>query len=264
MADALDTREPSVIVDDLHITYQVWGARRAKADRGLKARAKGLLGRSEPAGVMREVHAVRGVTFTAYKGEAIGLVGRNGSGKSTLLRAIAGLQPANQGSVWLAGQASLLGVNAALMSSLTGERNIELGCLAMGMTPEETEAAMPAIVEFSGIGEFVNLPMATYSSGMAARLRFAIAASVNHDILMIDEALATGDADFRERSHERIEELRQEAAAVFLVSHALSTVRQTCSRALWIDQGQLVMDGEANAVVDAYWEDARNKKQVRR
>jgi teichoic acid transport system ATP-binding protein len=159
--------------------------------------------------------------------------------------------------VWLAGQASLLGVSAALMKQLSGERNIELGCLAMGMTPEETEAAMPAIIEFSGIGEFVNLPMNTYSSGMAARLRFAIAAAVNHDILMVDEALATGDADFRARSQERIEELRAEAAAVFLVSHSLGTVRESCNRALWIDNGLLVMDGTADDVVDAYEASAR-------
>lgn len=264
MASAEPTHEPSVIVDDLHVTYRVWGASRAKAERGVKSRAKALLGRSEPAGVAREVHALRGVSFTAYKGEAVGLVGRNGSGKSTLLRAIAGLLPASEGNVWLAGQASLLGVNAALMAPLTGERNIELGCLAMGMTPEETEAAMPGIVEFSGIGDFVNLPMSTYSSGMAARLRFAIAAAISHDILMIDEALATGDADFRERSRERIEELRQEAAAVFLVSHSLNTIRESCSRALWIDKGLLIMDDDADTVARAYEQTTQAAKKAAR
>jgi teichoic acid transport system ATP-binding protein len=247
-----EEREPAVIVDDLHVTYKVWGARRGGPDRSLKARLKRGLRPDTGQGVLREVHAVRGVSFTAYKGEAVALVGRNGSGKSTLLRAIAGLLPATQGAVFLDGQASLLGVNAALMNQLTGERNIELGCLAMGMSPQETEAAKPGIVEFSGIGDFVNLPMAAYSSGMAARLRFAIAAAVTHDILMIDEALATGDTEFKVRSQERIEELRRDAAVVFLVSHAVGTVRETCNRAIWLDKGLIVQDGPANEVVDAY------------
>jgi teichoic acid transport system ATP-binding protein len=260
--DAVDrSARPAVIVDDLAVTYKVWGARRSKPDRSLKARVGRLFGGDQPQAVLREVEAVRGISFTAYHGEAIALIGRNGSGKSTTLRAVAGLLPATRGAVYLDGEASLLGVNAALMNGLTGERNIELGLMAMGMTPEEAEAAKPGIIEFSGIGDFVNLPMAAYSSGMAARLRFAIAAAVSHDILMIDEALATGDADFKERSQERIRQLREEAAVVFLVSHSLSTVRDTCTRALWIEKGELVMDGEANAVVDAYYASVKKSRK---
>jgi teichoic acid transport system ATP-binding protein len=251
-ADA-EHRRPAVIVDDLHVTYKVWGASNAKAPSGIRARAKRALGGGRGEGSMRTVDAVRGITFTAYHGEAIALIGRNGSGKSTTLRAVAGLIPATKGAVYLDGEASLLGVNAALMNGLTGERNIQLGLLALGLTPEEAEIRKPGIIEFSGIGDFVNLPMRAYSSGMAARLRFAIATATTRDILMIDEALSTGDADFKERSQERIMELRDEAAVVFLVSHSLSTVRETCTRALWIDKGRLIMDGEANEVADAYW-----------
>jgi len=168
---------------------------------------------------IREVHAVKGVSFIAYEGEAIGIIGSNGSGKSTLLRAIAGLLPANRGKVYTRGQPSLLGVNAALMSDLTGERNVILGCLAMGMTPAEAKAAYQGIVDFSGINErddFISLPMRTYSSGMAARLRFSISAAKTHDVLMIDEALATGDRSFQQRSEARIRELRKSAGTVFL------------------------------------------------
>jgi teichoic acid transport system ATP-binding protein len=240
--------EPTVIVDDVHLVYRVRG-RHAKA--GAPAVIRRLATR-KPAPGMREIHAVRGVTFTAHRGEAIGLIGPNGSGKSTLLRAIAGLMPPESGAIYTQGQPSLLGVSAALMADMTGERNIELGCLAMGMTRDEVKANYDAICEFAGIGDFISLPMSTYSSGMAARLRFAIAAVRSHEVLLIDEALATGDAEFRRKSETRIRELREEAGTVFLVSHGLGVVRQTCQRAIWLERGEIKMDGEANAVVDAY------------
>src|SRR5690606_11552821 len=203
----------------------------------------------------REVHAVRGVSFVARRGEAIGLIGSNGSGKSTLLRAVAGLLPPESGRVYTDGQPSLLGVNAALMNDLSGERNVVLGCLAMGMTPAEVRERYDGIVDFSGIndkGDFISLPMRTYSSGMAARLRFAIAAARDHDVLLIDEALATGDRAFRRRSEKRIKELRERAGTVFLVSHSNKSIRDTCDRAIWLERGELVMDGPAGEVVDAY------------
>jgi teichoic acid transport system ATP-binding protein len=240
--------DPTVIVDDVHLVYRIVG-RHAKA--GAPAAAKRLIMRTPPPG-LREVHAVRGVSLVARRGEAIGLIGPNGSGKSTLLRAVAGLMPPAHGTIYTQGQPSLLGVSAALMNDMTGERNIELGCLAMGMTPAEVKEHYDSICEFAGIGEFIALPMNTYSSGMAARLRFAIAATKSHEVLLIDEALATGDAQFRRRSEARIRELRQEAGTVFLVSHGLGVVRQTCERAIWLEKGLIVMDGEANAVVDAY------------
>ena len=206
----------------------------------------------EEAATQRVVNAVRGVSFTAYRGEAIGLIGPNGSGKSTLLRAVAGLMAPSRGVVWTRGQASLLGVSAAMMASMSGDQNIMLGCLAIGMTPAEIDAEYDAICAFAGIGEFVHLPMKTYSSGMSARLRFAIAAARAPDILLIDEALATGDAKFRQRSQQRILELRQQAGTVFLVSHSLGIIRTSCTRAIWLENGKIVMDGDANTVVDAY------------
>lgn len=215
--------EPTVIVSDLHVVYR-----------------------------LRKVPAVRGVSFIAYEGDAIGVIGRNGSGKSTLMRAIAGLLPADGGAVYARGQPSLLGVNAAMMSNLTGERNVELGCLALGMTREQARAAYDDIVEFSGVGDFIKMPMKTYSSGMDARLRFAIAAAKTHDILLVDEALATGDRDFRRKSQERIQQLRREAGTVFLVSHSTTTIKETCNRAIWLEKGWIRMDGDADVVVDAY------------
>ncbi|MEU2430562.1 ABC transporter ATP-binding protein [Streptomyces sp. NPDC007861] len=246
--------EPTVVVDGVHITYQVNGA---KTGRGAATAALSriLSRRKDKRGGGREVHAVKGVSFAAHKGEAIGLIGSNGSGKSTLLKAIAGLLPTAEGRIYTQGQPSLLGVNAALMADLTGERNVILGGLAMGMTRQEIRDRYQEIVDFSGINEkddFISLPMRTYSSGMGARLRFSIAAAKSHDVLLIDEALATGDARFQRRSQERIAELRKEAGTVFLVSHSNSTITSTCDRALWLESGTLRMDGPAKEVVAAY------------
>nr|WP_062213756.1 ABC transporter ATP-binding protein [Streptomyces sp. NBRC 109706] len=249
-----DGRVPTVIADDLHIVYRVNGA----AKRGNATAALRRIIRREPNTRFREVHAVRGVSFVAYRGEAIGLIGSNGSGKSTLLRAIAGLLPPETGRVYTDGQPSLLGVNAALMNDLTGERNVILGGLAMGMTRDQVRERYEGIVEFSGIqdkGDFITLPMRTYSSGMQARLRFSIAAAKDHDVLMVDEALATGDKKFRRRSEERIREMRAHAGTVFLVSHNNKTIRDTCDRVLWLEHGKLMMDGPTDQVLKAYEEE---------
>ncbi|WP_335984650.1 ABC transporter ATP-binding protein, partial [Streptomyces sp. CA2R106] len=171
--------------------------------------------------------------------------------KSTLLRAIAGLLPPESGRIYTDGQPSLLGVNAALMNDLTGGTNVILGGLAMGMSREEVRSRYKGIVDFSGInekGDFISLPMRTYSSGMAARLRFSIAAAKDHDVLMIDEALATGDRSFQRRSEERIRELRKEAGTVFLVSHSNKSIRDTCERAIWLEHGVMLMDGPTEDV----------------
>jgi teichoic acid transport system ATP-binding protein len=242
--------KPMVVVDDLHVVYRVYGR---GADRGTAAAGLlRMLGRKRRASI-REVHAIRGMSFVAYRGDAVGVIGRNGSGKSTLLRAIAGLLPAEQGNVYTAGDAALLGVNAALLNDLTGERNVVLGCLAMGMSRQETKERYPAIVEFSGVGDFIDLAMKTYSSGMGSRLRFAIAAAKAQDILLVDEALATGDAEFRVKSHARIEELRQAAGTVFLVAHNLEEVELTCNRVIWMERGQIVRQGEdVVGIIDEY------------
>jgi teichoic acid transport system ATP-binding protein len=258
VAESPNEKIPTVIVDDLHIVYRVHGAGVGKGS-AVAALSRIVTRKGNPN--VRKVHAVRGVTFTAYRGEAVGLIGSNGSGKSTLLRAVAGLLPAESGKVFTEGQPSLLGVNAALMNDLTGERNVILGGLAMGMTQEEIRDRYQQIVDFSGInekGDFISLPMRTYSSGMAARLRFSIAAAKSHDVLMIDEALATGDRTFQKRSEERIRELRKEAGTVFLVSHNNKSIRDTCDRVLWLEKGELRMDGPTEEVLQAYEEFSGN------
>jgi len=243
----------SVVVDDLYVTYRVFGARRG----GTTSDKPSVLQRVISAGQKRgggisKVEAVRGVSFIARHGEAIGIIGTNGSGKSTLLQAIAGLLPPTSGRIFTSSEPTLLGVNAALIPQLTGERNIVIGGLAMGLNYQQIQQRIQAVREFAELGDFLNLPMNAYSSGMAMRLRFAISTIVTPDILMIDESLSTGDASFRRKSVKRIEEVRDSASTVFFVSHSLPSVRAMCTRAIWIDKGVLVMDGPVDEVADAY------------
>jgi teichoic acid transport system ATP-binding protein len=254
MAAPTEDRKPVVIVDDVHVEYKVLatGKRATNRDTGRR-----LLQRSRKT---RSVHALKGVSFTAYENDSIGVIGTNGSGKSTLMRAMVGLTPTVQGAIYAASRPSLLGVGAALIKDLSGERNVILGGLALGLSLEEIESRYDEIVEFSGIRKFIELPMRTYSSGMTARLKFAIATARTHEILIVDEALAVGDRNFRDRSEARIREIRDDAGTVFLVSHSMRSILDTCNRAIWLDQGTLVMDGPAEEVADAYNESQAKRK----
>jgi teichoic acid transport system ATP-binding protein len=171
------------------------------------------------------------------------------------MRAIAGLMPPTSGWVYTKKNPSLLGVDAVLLNDLSGERNVVLGCLAQGMRRSEVKPRVAEIIEFSGInerGDFASLPMRTYSSGMAARLRFAIAAAKTHDIMLIDEALATGDSLFAKRAEQRVQELREGAGTIIMVSHSRDSVEGSCERTIWLESGVIRMDGPSTEVLDAY------------
>jgi len=226
---------------DVHIEYLIRGHRRGVRDtlRGAKPHE-------------RTVHAVRGVDLDIDRGESVGLIGPNGSGKSTLLRSIAGLLPATRGSVLVSSMPALLGVNAVLRPRLTGRRNIIIGLLAQGVSMAEAEDQAPGIVEFAELDEFIDLPMATYSSGMRARLHFAIATAITPEILLIDEALAVGDKWFKERSAQRLEEHRSNAGTIVLVSHNLVEIERSCSRVVWLERGKIVQVGPTNEVIASY------------
>jgi len=202
--------------------------------------------------VNKTTEALRSISFVAYGGDSIGIIGRNGSGKSTLMRVLAGLTAPASGAVYATSDPVLLGVNAALVPALSGGQNIRLGCLAMGMSPDQVDAKYDSIVDMSGLEDEINYPMDSYSSGMASRLRFAIAAAVDPEILLIDEALNTGDAQFRQRSQQRIDEIRNQAGTVFLVSHSLDTILDNCNRCIWLDKGDFIMDGDPETVTQEY------------
>jgi teichoic acid transport system ATP-binding protein len=235
---------PTIVLDDVHVTYHVYEDRRPQL--------KDVVANGFKRPASRSIHAVRGVSFTAYEGEAIGVIGGNGAGKSTLFRAMAGLLPPTAGSVYARSQPSLLGVGAALQPQVSGRRNIQLGCLALGLSMDEIKTRIGEIISFAGLEEFIDLPLRTYSSGMKARLHFAIATSVEPELLLIDEALSVGDAEFKHRSKQRITELRAKAGTVFLVSHSLQSITSTCSRAIWMERGKVVADDDAKTVVEAY------------
>ena len=236
---------PCVVADRISMSFRVPANDADPQAGGLRARFS-----SRPR--MVTVQALKRFSLVAGRGESIGIVGRNGSGKSTLMKLISGQFIPSTGSVYASSTPVLLGVNAALVPELPGEHNIVLGCLAMGMSRDQVRERYDSIVELSGLDEAIHLPMRSYSSGMASRLRFAIAASIDPEILLIDEALNTGDAHFADRSRRRMVELRENAGCVFLVSHNLKAVQELCTRALWIDKGELLMDGEPGDVVSAY------------
>lgn len=238
--------DPTVVLEDVHVTYHIAGGGR---------RLRGMFSRSRVDRSPRLVRAVRGVSLATEKGETVGLIGRNGSGKSSLLRAAAGLLPVTSGSIQAVAHPALLGVGAALKPDSTGRQNVLLGASAMGLDRREILERMEEILEFAGLQEAADQPFGTYSSGMKARLQFAVATATRPQILMIDEALAVGDEEFRERSQERIRELLDGASTVFLVSHALLEIERRCDRVLWLEKGEQVQWGPAEEVVSAYRED---------
>lgn len=242
----------TVVAHNVRVRYKVM-----RTDRAPRKNVIDKLRRKQ----MVSVAALRGVSFTARSGEFIGVIGRNGSGKSTLLRVLAGLEPPNSGTVMTSASPMLLGVNAALIPDLTGAENVKLGALAMGLSPQQAEDIFEEVVELSAIGDAIDLPMRTYSSGMGSRLKFAISLAANPSILMIDEALATGDATFAERSKQAMDSMLEKAGTVFLVNHAAQTIENMCSRAIWMERGQVVLDGDAVEVARRYRWFAHNLAQ---
>lgn len=237
-------RPPSIIVSDVSVTYRV------NAESGQSVASflrSGLSGRQ-----VEYVEAVKNVSLTVHEGESLGIVGSNGSGKSTLLRTMAGLLPPTTGQVYANSEPMLLGVSAALRPGLSGRRNIEIGLLALATPPELIPGLVAEVEEFADIGRAISRPLGTYSSGMRARLHFAIATTVRPRILMIDEALGVGDKFFKTKSYARIDELRAEAGAIVFVSHSNAEIERVCTRVVWLDQGHVIADGPTSEVLDEY------------
>lgn len=241
---------PAVVIDKVSMNYRTTSR---KYDSSTKKQSRlSILGRLRRQTSSVEVSALNNISLVVEHGEAVGIIGRNGSGKSTLLKIICGQIPPTAGVVYASATPVMLGVNAALLPALSGDQNIVLGCLAMGMSHAEIDRKYDSIVELSGLEDAIHMPMNSYSSGMASRLRFAIAASIDPEILIIDEALNTGDAQFKDRTLKRMHELLNHAGTVFLVSHSLSTVKELCNRVIWLDDGELLFDGEPGEAAKYY------------
>lgn len=201
----------------------------------------------------RPYFALSDIDFSVRQGEAVALIGTNGSGKSTILRVIAGIYPPSGGAVQLSGRlAAVLELGAGFHPDLTGTENVAIYGAALGLTRREIRARFDDILDFADIGEFIGTPVKYYSSGMVARLAFAVAICVEPDILLLDEVLSVGDETFRDRCIERLRLFHQRGGTMLLVSHDLETVREMCTRAIWMSQGGVRMDGEVNEVADAY------------
>ena len=239
---------PSVIVEDVSVTYKTTFERRPTLRTFVTS-----LGRGEK--TIREVEAVKHVSFSIPHGTVLGIVGANGAGKSTLVRTIAGILPPTAGRIDVYGRVStLLALGVGFNKNLSGRDNVRLGGLAAGLPTEQLEEKYEEIVEFAELGDFMDMPMRTYSSGMYGRLAFSVAVNMDPDILIIDEALSVGDARFRRKSTNKMKELCEQARTIVLVSHALGTVRDLCDQAIWLDHGVLRMWDEPDAVIDAYTE----------
>jgi teichoic acid transport system ATP-binding protein len=252
----------TVAVRDLHITYRTAVDRKANTLRQRIIRM-GRGGGPQQQGI-REVKAVRGVSFEVTQGTVMGIVGPNGAGKSTLMRAIAGILPPTTGEIEVNGRVStLLALGVGFNSNLTGRENVMLGGLAAGLTREEVRQRYDEIADFAALDDgFMEMPMRTYSSGMYGRLAFAVAVHMEPDILLVDEALSAGDARFKHRAFAKMQELMAQARTIFLVSHALGSVVDLCNDAIWLQKGQLIARGEPQEIVDAYTDSLGEKRDA--
>ena len=198
--------------------------------------------------------AVKNVSFKIKKGEILGIVGKNGSGKSTMLRAIAGIFSPNSGSIDLHGNSiSLLSIGVGFQKDLSGRENILLSGMLLGFSEQQIMERMESIIEFSELGEFIDAPVRTYSSGMYSKLAFSITAILETDIILIDEMLSVGDTRFKKKSFKKMKELISDKnRTVVIVSHDMKSVAKLCTKVLWINDGELVMLGDTKEVLEAY------------
>jgi ABC-type polysaccharide/polyol phosphate transport system ATPase subunit len=238
----------AVKVENLVLTYRTTLEKKPTMKKALIR-----LGRNER--LVRTIEAVRDVSFEVPHGTVLGIIGVNGAGKSTLLRTIAGILPPTSGRIEVHGRVStLLALGVGFKGDLTGRENVVLGGLAAGLTRAELDEKYEEIAEFAELGDFMDLPMRTYSSGMFGRLAFSVAVTMNPDILLIDEALSVGDARFKEKSFERMHQLCAGASTILLVSHGLKAIRRLAEEVIWMHKGEIAMRGEAEPVIEAYKE----------
>ncbi len=235
--------DPVIKVNDVHIRYKVIKAEGIKKSFFSLRKTK-----------LEQIEAVKGVSFSVAKGEIVGMVGKNGSGKSTLLRSIAGIFSADEGTIDIGENSiSLLSIGVGFNNALTGKENIYLSGLLLGFTKEQIQEKYKEIVQFSGLGKFINMPVRTYSSGMHSKLAFSITAVMETDIILIDEVLSVGDIQFKKKSFRKMRELiSNKDRTVIIVSHSNETIRKLCSRVIWLNDGEIISDGETNEVLKEY------------
>jgi len=247
----MSSDQPSIHVTGLSKRYEIYAQPSDRLKQMVMPRLARMVGKG-PRSYFKEFWALRDVTFEVRRGETVGIIGRNGSGKSTLLQMVCGTLHPTEGGVNVYGRiAALLELGAGFNPEFTGRENVYLSGLLYGIPETELRKRFQSIVEFADIGEFINQPVKTYSSGMYVRLAFAIAAHVDADTLIIDEALSVGDVRFTQKCMRYLREFQTHGTLLF-VSHDTGAVTSLCSRAIWLDGGRMVMDGTAREVVERY------------
>lgn len=197
--------------------------------------------------------AIKHVSFELGHGESLAVIGRNGAGKSTLLSLVAGLAHPTSGTVNVHGRiAALLELGSGFHPDLTGAENLRLNAALLGLKREQMERVFESVLDFSGLGDFINQPLRTYSTGMVMRLAFSVAIMVEPDILIVDEVLAVGDTAFQAKCFEKVMSFREAGKTILCVSHSATMVQQLCDRAIWLDRGEVMMQGGVSEVLDAY------------
>jgi len=244
--DPLDDQGVIVHLDGVAVRYRVPQERYGTFKEYMIRRVQGQV-------KLREFWALRGINLSIKRGEIFGIIGRNGAGKSTMLKVVSRVLRPTEGRVWVRGRVSpLLEIGAAFHPELTGRENVFLNAALIGHSQHEIEERFEQIVAFADIGNFIHAPLRTYSTGMRARLGFAVATAWEPEVLILDEVLAVGDEAFRRKCNERIQSFRLQGATVLMVSHSASTILENCQRAVWIDQGEVQAIGEPEEVVRLY------------
>ncbi|MBE6753062.1 MAG: ABC transporter ATP-binding protein [Ruminococcaceae bacterium] len=222
--------------------------------RTLKQTVFELLRLQKPKPLLMDVHALKGLSLEISSGERVGIIGSNGAGKSTLLKAISGIYPITSGTIEVNGTVrSLFDLSIGFEVDATGRENILYRGLLLGESPESIEARMDDIIEFAELGEFIDYPIKSYSSGMLVRLAFSISTMISGDILLLDEIFGAGDAAFMQKARKRITDLVDSASILVFVSHDLSALSRMCTRVVWIDNGTVRMDGLPYEVINEYY-----------
>jgi len=237
---------PAIRVQDVSVTYRT-SLQKVPTLKSAIVR----LGRRER--VVREVNALRSVSFEVPQGKVMGVIGANGAGKSTLMRTVAGILAPSAGRIEVTGRVStLLALGVGFNSALSGKENVTLGGLAAGLSRSQIREKYEEITAFAELEDFMDMPMRTYSSGMYSRLAFAVAVHMDPDILIIDEALSAGDAHFKQKASDKMQELVAKARTMLVVSHALGTIKELCDETIWLHKGKLVGQGTPDEMIEAY------------
>jgi lipopolysaccharide transport system ATP-binding protein len=242
-----------IILEEVAVDFPIYNAaNRSLKNRVLNAAAGGFIERQHDGVVV--VHGLESISLEIKPGDRIGLVGHNGAGKTTLLRVLSGIYHPTRGRITIQGEVtSLINISLGIDPESTGRENIILRSAMMGLSPAQTKEREDEIIEFSGLGDFIDMPFRTYSSGMQLRLAFSVSTCIRPQILIMDEWLSTGDQDFRDRAEKRLKEVVSSTEILVLASHSMQLLEKNCNRLLWLDRGRVRMDGGFAEVAEAYF-----------